>query len=169
MQNVLFLPSKTVQKPPLLALIILPIQASSSAQEKSRSRQVTPQSFLNSKILLQTKLCNNYSLLKSSRYSRIESAAAAPSPTALAICMVAPLRTSPLAKIPSTDVSRCWLVFTNPTSSSSTPLSTKNPVFGFSPTNTKTPSTVSSFVSPFSLIFTPVTRPSSAKVISSVV
>ena len=32
-----------------------------------------------------------------SRYSRIERAAVAPSPTALATCIVAPLRTSPLA------------------------------------------------------------------------
>src|SRR5574341_1881805 len=48
------------------------------------------------------------------RYSRIISAAVAPSPTALAACLVLPSRTSPAAKTPGRLVSNMLFVVTNP-------------------------------------------------------
>lgn len=70
-------------------------------------------------IFIEDRSLNSY---LASIYSRILRAAVAPSPTALAICMVAPLRTSPAAKIPGTAVDNLRSVLIKPRSSSSTPL-----------------------------------------------
>ena len=51
------------------------------------------------------------------RYSRIISAAVAPSPTALAACLVLPKRTSPAANTPGSVVSRFIFVTTKPAGS----------------------------------------------------
>src|SRR5215216_4794919 len=74
-------------------------------------------------------------------------AAAAPSPTADASCLVEPERTSPAANTPGTFVCRPMSVTIRPRSSRSTEPFT-NPVFGSSPMNTNAPAGCSSSVSP---------------------
>src|SRR5687767_861874 len=59
---------------------------------------------------------------KWSRYSLIAKAAVAPSPAAVAICSVAPERTSPEANTPLTLVCKCPSVLIKPRSSRATPL-----------------------------------------------
>ena len=64
-------------------------------------------------------------------------AAVAPSPTAEAICMVAPLLISPAAKTPFMLVCRWLSVLANPISSRSIPEVFKNSLLGLSPTENK--------------------------------
>src|SRR3954452_11227380 len=87
------------------------------------------------------------STIAASRWRRIDSATAAPSPAADAACLVDPARTSPAANTPGMDVCNPLSVWMKPNSSSET-LSFPSCLFGVSPMKTNAPSGSTSRSSP---------------------